>query len=72
MNDGAAIEVRDVTKRYRGGVLANDGISLSIPKGMVFGVLGPNGAGKTTLVRQITGELVPTAGAIRVHDIDIL
>jgi ABC-type multidrug transport system ATPase subunit len=72
MNDGAAIEVRGVTKRYRGGVLANDEISLSIPKGMVFGVLGPNGAGKTTLVRQITGELVPTAGAIRVHDIDIL
>ena len=72
MNDGAAIEVRGVTKRYRGGVLANDEISLSIPKGMVFGVLGPNGAGKTTLVRQITGELVPTAGAIRVNDIDIL
>jgi len=67
-----AIDVRDLSKRYRDGVLANDGIELSIPRGAVFGVLGPNGAGKTTMVRQITGELAPTSGAIRVHGIDIV
>ena len=71
-NDAAAIGVRDLSKRYRGGILANDRISLSIPKGAAFGLLGPNGAGKTTLVRQITGELAPTAGEILVHDVDVL
>jgi ABC-2 type transport system ATP-binding protein len=68
----SAIEVRDLSKRYRGGTLANDRISLYIAKGTVFGLLGPNGAGKTTLVRQITGELAPTSGEIRVHDTDVL
>lgn len=71
VSEAWAIEVRELSKRYRGGVLANDGINLTIAKGTVFGVLGPNGAGKTTLVRQITGELVPTSGAIRIHGTDI-
>src|SRR3972149_4274949 len=62
-----AIAVRSITKRYRGGAPANDGISLSVARGMMFGVLGPNGAGKTTLVRQITGELASTSGDIFVH-----
>lgn len=67
-----AIEVRGLSKRYRGGVLANDRVSLTIPSGMIFGLLGPNGAGKTTLVRQITGELAPTAGEVRVLGTDVL
>ena len=66
-----AIEVRSITKRYRGGALANDDISLSVARGMMFGVLGPNGAGKTTLVRQITGELASTSGDIFVHDTNV-
>lgn len=70
-HDVSAIEVRGLSKRYRRGVLANDGISLSIPAGMVFGLLGPNGAGKTTLVRQITGELASSAGEIRIHGTDV-
>ena len=71
-DDTPAIEVRGLCKRYRGGILANDSISFSIPKGTVFGLLGPNGAGKTTLVRQITGELSPTNGEVRMHGRDIL
>ena len=67
-----AIEVRDLTKRYRGGVLANDAVTLDIAAGVVFGLLGPNGAGKTTVVRQITGELAPTSGTIRVLETDVL
>jgi ABC-type multidrug transport system ATPase subunit len=68
----AAIEVRSLTKRYRNGVTGNDRISLSVAPGMVLGVLGPNGAGKTTLVRQVTGELDPTDGDVRVMGIDVL
>jgi ABC-2 type transport system ATP-binding protein len=67
-----AIEVRALTKRYRGGVVANDAIDLSIPEGVTVGVLGHNGAGKTTLIRQITGELRPTSGEVRVMGVDVL
>lgn len=39
----AAIETRGLTKRFRGGQLAVDGLDLSVPGGSVFGFLGPNG-----------------------------
>ena len=64
------VEVRDLDKMYRNGTHANRDITLSVRRGEVLGILGPNGAGKTTLVRQITTELVPTSGEIRVFGID--
>jgi len=67
-----AIEVVNLSKRYKGGTLANDRVYLSIAPGELFGLLGPNGAGKTTLVRQITGELLPTSGEVRVFNIDVV
>ncbi len=66
----ALLEIEHVSKAYRGGVLANDDISLSIEAGEVFGLLGPNGAGKTTLVNQIIGLLAPTSGTIRVAGVN--
>ena len=72
MSGTPAIEIRGLTKRYKGGVVANDGIDLSIPPGSIFGLLGPNGAGKTTLVRQLTGELLPTSGDLYVIGVDVL
>jgi ABC-2 type transport system ATP-binding protein len=67
-----AIEVTDLSKKYRQGPLANDGISLTVHAGELFSLLGPNGAGKTTLVSQITGELMPTSGSISVFGIDVV
>jgi len=69
-NEQTGIEVNSLSKRYPRGTVANDGISLAIAPGECFGLLGPNGAGKTTLVRQITGELMPSSGQIRVFGID--
>lgn len=46
------IEIKDVVKRYSGHT-ALDGVSLSVPKGCIYGLLGPNGAGKTSLIRII-------------------
>lgn len=66
------LEVDRLVKRYRGGVLANDGISLSLEPGEIYALLGPNGAGKTTLVRQVLGLLKPTAGSIRVEGVDVV
>jgi ABC-2 type transport system ATP-binding protein len=68
----ALLEIRNLRKRYRNGTLANDGISLSIARGEVFGLLGPNGAGKTTLVKQVMGLLRPTEGSIHIRNVDVV
>jgi ABC-2 type transport system ATP-binding protein len=51
-------------KKYFATQKAVDDISMTIPKGSIFGLLGPNGAGKTTLIRMITGIFYPDAGEI--------
>ncbi len=66
------LEVDRVTKLYKGGVKANDDITLAIDSGEVFGLLGPNGAGKTTLVSQILGLAAPTQGSIRIDGVDVV
>ena len=63
------IAIADLTKVYRGNVQALRGITLSIPSGM-FGLLGPNGAGKTSLMRILAGILRPSAGTIRIGELD--
>lgn len=55
------IDIRGLTKTY-GTVRALDGLTLSIPRGGVYGILGPNGAGKSTLFRTLLGLIRPTAG----------
>ena len=65
------IDLQEVTRRF-GTFTAVDSLSLSVPKGQVLGFLGPNGAGKTTTMRMITGFLAPTAGTVKVCDIDVV
>jgi ABC-type multidrug transport system ATPase subunit len=65
-----AVCVRGLTKRYKDGTKANEGIDLDVPRGGVVAIVGPNGAGKTTFLRQLTTELRPSAGSIRVLGID--
>jgi ABC-2 type transport system ATP-binding protein len=69
MTDAAAVTCRGLTKRFAGpdgGVLALDGLDLTVPAGSIVGLLGPNGAGKTTTLRLITGLARPTAGAVEI------
>jgi ABC-type multidrug transport system ATPase subunit len=56
------VEGRNLTKRYRGGVLAVQGLDLTVRRGEVYGFLGPNGAGKSTTLRMLAGLSRPTAG----------
>jgi ABC-2 type transport system ATP-binding protein len=65
-----ALEVRGVSKNY-GAVRALDGITLSIPRGELFGLLGPNGAGKSTLINIITGLVRRTSGDVKVFGYDV-
>ncbi|MGW1728265.1 ABC transporter ATP-binding protein [Streptomyces sp. NPDC002306] len=64
--DAGVIDTRGLTKRYRGGQLAVDGLDLTVPAGSVFGFLGPNGSGKTTTIRMLMGLIAPTSGTARV------
>ena len=69
---GAGLQIDELTKVYSTGVRANDGISLHVEPGEIFGLLGPNGAGKSTLVQQVIGLLKPTSGSIRLGDLDLV
>lgn len=65
------LDLENVSRRF-GGLLALDGVSLSLKRGEVVGLIGPNGAGKTTFVNVVTGVLKPTSGSIEFdgHRID--
>ena len=58
--------ISDLVKRYPGGYLAVDGVSIRVERGQIVGLLGPNGAGKTTTLRMLMGLLRPDAGTITV------
>jgi branched-chain amino acid transport system ATP-binding protein len=60
----AILEVENVTKAF-GGVIANNNVSLSVPKGSIIGLIGPNGSGKTTLFNSIVGHHPIDSGAVR-------
>ena len=60
-----ALSLEHVFKTY-GDFTAVDDISLSIPKGSIYGFLGPNGAGKTTTIRMILEIVKPSSGTISV------
>jgi ABC-type multidrug transport system ATPase subunit len=70
IRSGPGIEVRGVSHHY-GPVRALRDVSLTIPRGTIFGLLGPNGSGKSTLIRVLCGLLRPTAGTAIVDGIDV-
>ena len=67
-----AFRAENVTKIYNGDVFANDGLSIEVRPGEVYGLLGPNGAGKTTFVKQVIGLLKPTSGSITLGPYDLI
>ena len=57
------IKVENVSKKYANHT-ALDNVSISVPKGSIYGLLGPNGAGKTTLIRIINHITAPDSGVV--------
>src|SRR5487761_208528 len=63
-----AIVLERVMKRFPGGVLAVDGVALTVEDGEFLILVGPSGCGKTTLLRMVAGLEDVTGGEIRIGD----
>ena len=66
-----ALEIKDLTKIYKGGHQALKGVSLKVKQGDFFGLLGPNGAGKTTMIGIITSLVNKTSGSVSIYGHDL-
>jgi ABC-type uncharacterized transport system ATPase subunit len=64
-----AIELRDIVKRFP-GVVANDGVNLSVEASTIHAIVGENGAGKSTLMKTLYGTHRPDEGTIIVNGIE--
>ena len=64
------IELKNVTKTF-GTFKALDNLSLTVPKGAVYGLVGPNGAGKSTAIRHMTGIYRPDEGSVTIEGLPI-
>ena len=62
------LTVSGLSKRYR-DFKALDGLTMSVPKGAIYGIVGKNGAGKTTLIRIICGLQEPTGGVYTLYGV---
>ena len=66
-----ALSVRELSKVYKGGVKALDGVSFSVGEGDFYALLGPNGAGKSTTIGIIAGLVRKTSGTVSVFGRDL-
>ena len=74
--EGLSIEARGLVKTYPGPgktrVRALDGLTLSVPRGIIFALVGPNGAGKSSTVKILTTLALPDDGSAAVEGIDVI
>ncbi len=64
------LKIRNLTKTF-GNFTALDNLSMTVPKGAVYGLVGPNGAGKSTAIRHLTGVYRPDGGDVTLEDAPI-
>lgn len=70
-DEEAAILFEDVGKTYKGGIVALDGINISIDQGEFVFITGASGAGKSTLMKLLTAEERATEGSVWLEDINV-
>ncbi|APE07170.1 ABC transporter [Alteromonas sp. RW2A1] len=66
-----ALDIKGLTKTYKGGVKALKGVDLSVQEGDFFALLGPNGAGKSTTIGIISSLVNQTEGSVSVFGYDL-
>ena len=64
------LDLQNVTKSF-GSVKALDDLTMSVPKGAVYGLVGPNGAGKSTAIRCLLGVYRPDSGAVMLDGVPV-
>ena len=69
MENVNAIEIRDLTKSFK-GMYALNGLNMTVPVGSIYGFIGENGSGKSTTEKLICGLLVPDKGSIKLFGED--
>lgn len=65
------LSIEGLVKSYKTGDLALDGVTLHVPAGQVVGLIGPSGAGKSTLIRCVNRLVEPSAGTVRLAELDV-
>ena len=65
------LEIIDLVKKYKTGLLALDGVSLTVSEPQVVAIIGSSGAGKSTLIRCINRLIEPTSGSIRLDGLEL-
>src|ERR1700754_4486799 len=68
----AVLDIKGVTKKFRGGVTAVDNFALTVGDGELVCLLGPSGSGKSTLLRMVGGFETPTSGSITIDGEEII
>lgn len=68
----AMLRVSSLSKRYKTGDEALNGVSFDVPAGQVVGLIGPSGSGKSTLIRCINRLVKPTSGHVSLNETDIM
>jgi branched-chain amino acid transport system ATP-binding protein/branched-chain amino acid transport system permease protein len=66
-SNDTALEARNVSFSYGGGMMALEGVDLKVPSGTIHGLIGPNGSGKSTMVNILSGLLRPQSGTITIY-----
>lgn len=66
-----ALEIKDLKKKYKNGVVALRGVDLTVASGDFFALLGPNGAGKSTMINVICGLVEKTSGEVLIEGLSI-
>ena len=65
----SVVQITELTRRF-GTKTALDSVTLTLPRGAVYGLVGANGAGKTTLIKHVLGLLRAERGSVRVFGLD--
>ena len=70
--DEVSVRLQNITRRFPGGVVANQNVTCEGNRGEIHAILGENGAGKTTLMKILAGFHTPNTGRIEIDNQEVV